>query len=265
MISLERPEVPAGVRLHLVTAGAGGFVLVRLGDSWAAVTRSAHAGPWHVCVLAPQKQEALYWGEIVTGDYLSPLLPAREWLAVPFGEREAAKAKGAYFDPAVSGWYVPRTAQGDSFERWRSSSDRARWRLLTTLQAADPAGGDRYLSLSVPYREREWAKRLGARWARGRWMVWLGLELFAFRRWMDDPSLWLRGPTAAVFTRPRWLRVPPGEEENLAKAAGAIKSRKNGVWYAPTGAMRSQFLRWSKVWAYESPEELPGGGGNLLD
>lgn len=43
----------------------------------------------------------------------------REYLAVPYGERNAAKAAGALWDKVAKSWYVGPNAQRDGLERWK--------------------------------------------------------------------------------------------------------------------------------------------------
>jgi putative DNA primase/helicase len=44
--------------------------------------------------------------------------PARQYLAVPYGERKAAKAAGAQWDKAAKSWYVGSGADTDKLQRW---------------------------------------------------------------------------------------------------------------------------------------------------
>jgi hypothetical protein len=44
----------------------------------------------------------------------------RNWLDVPFGEKDEAKSLGAMWDPAVKRWYAPRS-RTDALRRWQPS------------------------------------------------------------------------------------------------------------------------------------------------
>jgi hypothetical protein len=46
----------------------------------------------------------------------------RLWLDVPFAEKDAAKAAGAYWDPAARRWYAPRPKM-TGLERWVALPD----------------------------------------------------------------------------------------------------------------------------------------------
>ncbi|WP_322075499.1 zincin-like metallopeptidase domain-containing protein [Burkholderia cenocepacia] len=49
----------------------------------------------------------------------------REYLAVPYGERQAAKAAGAEWDKIAKSWYVGPQADAAALERWRPQNVRA--------------------------------------------------------------------------------------------------------------------------------------------
>lgn len=53
------------------------------------------------------------------GDAQRPLQPGREYLAVPYGERKAAKAAGAAWDPAAKSWFVGPQGEPDKLARWQ--------------------------------------------------------------------------------------------------------------------------------------------------
>lgn len=47
------------------------------------------------------------------------LQPGRDYLAVPYGERKAAKAAGAAWDPAAKSWFVGADADAQKLARWQ--------------------------------------------------------------------------------------------------------------------------------------------------
>jgi putative DNA primase/helicase len=59
----------------------------------------------------------------------------RTYLAVPFGEKDEAKAMGARWDKAVKRWYIPSGSNPALFERWRA--ERARQRSAHTDPVAE--------------------------------------------------------------------------------------------------------------------------------
>lgn len=58
------------------------------------------------------------------------LQPDRDYLAVPYGERRAAKAAGAAWDPAARSWFVGPHADAQKLARWQPASQ---------VDAPDPA------------------------------------------------------------------------------------------------------------------------------
>lgn len=55
----------------------------------------------------------------------SPPAAERQYLAVPYGERAAAKAAGARWDQAAKSWYAGPGADADKIERWRIDPAKA--------------------------------------------------------------------------------------------------------------------------------------------
>jgi antirestriction protein ArdC/phage/plasmid primase-like uncharacterized protein len=49
---------------------------------------------------------------------IAPQAEGRQFLAVPYGERTAAKAAGARWDPAAKSWYAGPEADPDKIQRW---------------------------------------------------------------------------------------------------------------------------------------------------
>lgn len=93
--------------------------------------------------------------------------PADTFLNVPFTQKDEAKALGARWDGTVKRWYVPRSCANrlNIMNRWRSGRARK------FRGVAPSAKVDTYLS--VPFRENNEAKALGAWWNQlaRRWYV----------------------------------------------------------------------------------------------
>ena len=49
----------------------------------------------------------------------APATSQREYLAVPYDEKDAAKRLGARWDPSAQRWYIPAGADAEPFARWR--------------------------------------------------------------------------------------------------------------------------------------------------
>src|ERR1043166_8934798 len=70
-----------------------------------------------------QRVKARYEREAITPTFDSTTAPEgdsqqRKYLAVPYGERNAAKAAGAFWDPAAKSWYVGPNANMEKLRRW---------------------------------------------------------------------------------------------------------------------------------------------------
>lgn len=111
--SLRDPLAPRATFLHVPfeekeEAKALGAKWHRQAQTWfvpagvdtAAFSRWSHPRP------APAGQER-------------QLQPGREYLAVPYGERKAAKAAGAAWDPAAKSWYVGPRGDAQKLARWQ--------------------------------------------------------------------------------------------------------------------------------------------------
>ena len=80
---------------------------------------------WYV---PPDVDSSLFAVWIVTRDQLASEPPTlepkkrsvREYLAVPFGERQAAKAAGALWDKEAKSWYIGSQADMERLKRWRA-------------------------------------------------------------------------------------------------------------------------------------------------
>ena len=167
----------------------------------------------------------------------------------------------------------------------------ARWQHLVdngarmNVQATEPAQtigviADQPTALNVPFREKNEAKKLGARWDKDEktWFVPAGMDQTPFAKWAKDgPAPAVEGqdqqqspaqadtasqaPAAASAeqegqqmtnrsdtpkqpAKREYLAVPYGER-HVAKAAGARWDAPAKSWYAPEGSDLSKFARWN--------------------
>lgn len=106
------------------------------------------------------------------------------------------------------------------------------------------------VSIQVPFKEKEEAKALGARWDRQQqsWYLPPGVDPTPFAQWArGDATAATEGQQAA--SERRYLAVPYGERE-AAKAAGARWDKGAKSWYAGPNADLGRLKRW---W----PETMP--------
>lgn len=135
-------------------------------------------------------------------------------------------------------------------------------------QQASQSGGRSYIN--VPFKEKDEAKQLGARWDRQKqsWYVPPGVDAAPFAKWAQG------GATAATEGREEarptqdttqgqkaaqervYLAVPYGERA-AAKAAGAQWDKAAKSWYAGPNADMTRLERWK-------PENVPGQQGPAM-
>lgn len=135
---------------------------------------------------------------------LSTMAAQRTNLAVPYRDKDEAKALGAKWDKVGKTWFVPAGGELAPFAKWISSAAEApkpqpgqtvpvereqRSMASQTPQEGHtmkntPRQGREYLA--VPYGERELAKANGAKWdaARKSWYAPEGSDPAKFERWM---------------------------------------------------------------------------------
>lgn len=123
--------------------------------------------------------------------------PERTLIAVPFKEKNEAKALGAKWDRQQQSWYVPAGADPTPFAKWLESGA-----LVDGKDALRPATAtkteDGRVYLAVPYSERVEARAAGALWdkAAGSWYAGPQGDLGALAKWrpanlaaQQDPAM----------------------------------------------------------------------------
>lgn len=75
--------------------------------------------------------------------------PARQYLAVPYGERSVAKAAGAKWDAAAKSWYAPEGADTTRLARWQADPNGNR-QAPAVKPDAEFAGALKAMGLEVP-------------------------------------------------------------------------------------------------------------------
>ena len=107
------------------------------------------------------------------GPQKAVLAPVRTWLTVPYSARKEAKALGASWDASEKRWYCPEGTDMAPLQRFLPVEKR-------------PATEKTWLT--VPYREKNDAKSLGAKfdWNEKRWFAPEGADLAPLQRWLPD-------------------------------------------------------------------------------
>ena len=104
--------------------------------------------------------------------------------------------------------------------------------------------------LQVPYKEKNQAKELGAKWDRGKqsWYVPAAVDLAAFAKWVQavkalKPAQSESVPAEATPTDRQFLAVPYTERA-IAKGAGALWDKEAKSWYAGPMADMNTLKQW---------------------
>jgi len=130
----------------------------------------------------------------------------REYLVVPYSDKDCVKERGGMFDGEKRRWY----AQND----------------ITATGQLDPWRVREYIH--VPYEQRDEAKKCGARWdmKSRRWYIPYEADISKFSAW-----------------RKQYIEVPY-EEKSEAKLHGAKWDYAVKAWFIPGDADRELFMRW---------------------
>lgn len=129
--------------------------------------------------------------------------------------------------------------------------------------------------INVPYREKDEAKGLGARWDRQQqsWYVPLGTDTAPFAKWAQgaataavEPRSWpapeaqgeVHKPVQQALQARQYLAVPY-EQRNAARAAGALWDKAAKSWYIGPRADAVKLERWKpdNVQAQQGPAMTP--------
>ncbi|MGZ4823079.1 MAG: zincin-like metallopeptidase domain-containing protein [Terriglobales bacterium] len=117
----------------------------------------------------------------------------RVLIAVPFRQKEEAKALGAKWDRQQQSWYVPAGVDPAPFAKWIGQG--AAVEAAAGQDSATARGADR-IYLAVPYHERGAAKAAGAQWdtAAKSWYAPREADLAALTKWRLKNAPAQQGP-----------------------------------------------------------------------
>lgn len=88
---------------------------------------------------------------------LPPLAPeARTYLAVPFEEKDEAKAMGARWDGGVRRWFVPADLDPEPFQRWKEARPTLEVQKVAALGQAAEVHKQEFFKGLEPLRQQLW-------------------------------------------------------------------------------------------------------------
>ena len=106
----------------------------------------------------------------------------KNYINVPFKDKDEAKALGAAWDGAKRSWYVPPNVDQAPFSKWENPQP-----ILAAKKPEVPTSKERQY-LAVPYSERKEASALGAKWDGGNkaWYVGPSADISKLQKWLPD-------------------------------------------------------------------------------
>ena len=105
----------------------------------------------------------------------------KNYLKVPFADKDEVKSLGARWDMEMKSWYAPDDADKSTFSKWESHDPSVR---------TEQTGTKVYLT--VPFSEKDEVKAAGGRWDNDKkmWYHFSDANASAFSKWLssDQPS-----------------------------------------------------------------------------
>ncbi len=123
---------------------------------------------------------------------------AQTMIAVPFKEKNEAKALGAKWDRQQQSWYIPAGVDRTPFAKWRETGALADDKDVSqSIPGTEPQNDRVYLA--VPYSERVDARAAGALWdkAAGSWYAGPQGDLAALAKWRPENVMAQQDPVMA--------------------------------------------------------------------
>ena len=186
----------------------------------------------------------------------------RDYLVVPWQDRQMVRAAGAKFDPAAKAWYVPETlsdAQKEKLAQWRPKAYKDRLKMMaqeTAVKAKKSKMSERII-LQVPFTQRKQVKASGAQYDpdNKQWFVSIRGPLEGVKRWLPEKFKELAKPYCPEGSLKQRKRLYVSyEDAMLAKSRGAIWDPKEKSWYAPEGSFEKDFERWTTAPVMADPK-----------
>ncbi|QSQ54806.1 DUF1738 domain-containing protein (plasmid) [Xanthomonas translucens pv. undulosa] len=127
----------------------------------------------------------------------------RQYISVPFKEKDEAKQLGARWDRKEQSWYVPAGIDAAPFAKWAQGAATAAAEARPTQQAPEAQGDGQKKAaqqarqyLAVPYEQRNAAKAAGALWdkAAKSWYAGPRADMAKLEQWKPENVQAQQGP-----------------------------------------------------------------------
>ena len=147
---------------------------------------------------------------------------SRQFINVPFKDKNEVKALGAKWDRLEHSWYIPSGVPAAAFTRWSEPTARApdgTSEVTPGLQISNQASERHYLV--VPYSQRAAAKAAGAKWdaAAKSWFADPKADISRLEQWKPENVLLQQGPAMS----------PVDEFAEALKSIGCVISGEHPV------------------------------------
>jgi antirestriction protein ArdC/phage/plasmid primase-like uncharacterized protein len=140
--------------------------------------------------------EAARNSQLISGQKEQQLASSqRQYLSVPFKEKDEVKHLGAKWDRQQQSWYVPRGVDATPFSKWAQEGAAAVAMVPGKTQQSQQLQAVR-LYLAVPYQQRNEAKAAGALWdkAAKSWYAGPSADMAKLERWNPENLQAQQGP-----------------------------------------------------------------------
>ncbi|NCQ52358.1 hypothetical protein GW796_10850 [archaeon] len=119
----------------------------------------------------------------------------KNYIKVPFSEKEDAKQLGAKWDKELKSWYVPDEADASKFKKWSSFDP-------STIVQSDPNATR--IHLNVPFADKDEVKAAGGRWDgdKKQWYYMSDKDGSGFSKWTGEQS---PAKSPKLFQKPKAL------------------------------------------------------------
>ena len=175
-------------------------------------------------------------------------------LDLPYKDREAAKRAGARWDTTRRVWFAPTAEARERLRAWEASPEKAE-KLLAAGAKRRQEGAGR-VTLAIPYKDRDAAKRAGARWDGAVWYAPAGADLDALAAWIPAPEKAKEMEAAATARRVAARPCP------VLNQVGVKPETHNGPSFRGTWLERGGEVRFLDreaprgLWVSNAPERL---------
>jgi antirestriction protein ArdC/phage/plasmid primase-like uncharacterized protein/predicted RNA methylase len=143
----------------------------------------------------------------------------KNYINVPYKEKNEAKSLGARWDRQHQSWYVPSGVDTAPFAKWAQGSDKEAQAIQRQAESQNNAQERVYLA--VPYGERAAAKAAGAQWdkAAKSWYAGPNADMTRLERWKPENVAGQQGPAM----------TPQEEFAEALKSLGCVVDGKHPI------------------------------------